>query len=80
MPRKDMPKAPIASMPLWKALLVGLGGGLLFAFSSWLFASILHLRWGLTAWPVIHLGVTIVLFAYLWWAWRPRRKHGRWLR
>ncbi len=68
-------------MPFWKALLlVGLGGGLILAFASWLFSSILHLRWGLTVWPVIHFWFFTLMSIYMWWAWRPRRKHGRWLR
>lgn len=80
MPRKDMPKAPVASMPLWKALLFGVTLGLILATFGWLVPSILHLRWDLTAWPPIHFGFFTLTSMYMWWAWRPRRKHGRWLR
>ncbi len=85
MPRKDMPKAPVASMPLWKAVLMGAGLGLICGFFGWLAPSVLHHglhgRWPpVSAWPAIHFGFFTLISIYMWWAWRPRRKHGRWLR
>jgi len=83
---KNFPKPPVASFPIWKTILLGIGQSLIFTFLVWLFSALLPMiqgnlpDWSLSALDVLLGSVMLPITVYSRWAWQPRRKNAHWHR
>lgn len=82
MPSKALPKHPVARMPLWKVVLLGLFLSGFVSLMSALAPAVVEKPFSFspTMWDITIGGTLLVLILFHRWTWGPRRKHGRWLR